>query len=482
MQESSLSSRRKFLRTAGSLSSLLLLPNIGFSFFPNQKKPNIIFILADDLGYGEIGCYGQKDIQTPNIDRMASEGIRFTDHYAGSTVCAPSRCSLLTGLHQGHAYIRGNEVIDETGQVPIPANTNTVVKYLHSAGYRTGLVGKWGLGGSGSEGEPTKQGFDYFYGYMDQRHAHNYYPEFLYRNSEVVPVEGNVVGNGRKDGTGQAIKKVNYSHDLFIKESLQFIEQNKNEPFFLYLALTIPHANNEAGVEGMEVPDLGAYADKNWPEPEKHKAAMISRMDGDVGTLLKKLKDLNIADNTLVIFSSDNGPHKESGIDPDFLKSSGGLRGIKRDLYEGGIRVPMIAWWPGTIKAGTTSAHISAHWDFLPTVCDLAGIDPKSETDGISYAPILKGQKQPEHEFLYWEFVHPAKGFLQAVRIGKWKAVRYGLNSSIELYDLEQDKSEKHDVAQKWPALVARVQKLFHEARSEPSFDKWKMNSKDLNK
>lgn len=475
MKDFSFSPRRKFLKEVGCVSSLLLLPNFGFSLLPNRKKPNIIFVLADDLGYGEIGCYGQKDILTPNIDRMASEGIRFTNHYSGSTLCAPSRCSLMTGLHQGHAYVRGN-AIDESGQVPLPANSNTVAKYLKSAGYRTGLIGKWGLGGLGTDGEPKKQGFDYFYGYLDQRHAHNYYPEFLYRNSEVVPVEGNVVGNGKKDGTGKAIKKINYSHDLFINESIQFIEQNKNEPFFLYVALTIPHANNEAGLDGMEVPELGEYAQKNWPEPEKNKAAMISRMDGDMGKIMAKLKDLGIAENTLLIFTSDNGPHKEAGTDPNFFKSSGGLRGIKRDLYDGGIRMPTIMWWPGTITAGTTSEHVSAHWDFLPTACELAGIDSKIETDGISYAPLLMGQKQTEHEYLYWEFKHPAKGFYQAVRMGKWKAVRYGINSSIELYDLEQDRSEKTDRAKEYPSLIERVKTILHAAHTEPSFEEWKMN------
>ena len=353
-------SRRHFLRSIGSLSALPILYFVNCKQPQKNKKSNIVFILTDDLGYGDLGCYGQKYIQTPNIDQMAKEGMLFTNHYSGNTVCAPSRCSLMTGLHQGHAYIRGNKPVEPMGQLPIPADTKTVAKCLKTAGYKTGLIGKWGLGGPGSEGTPNKQGFDYFFGYLCQRHAHNYYPEFLYRNDKLVTIEGNLVKNKREDGSGQAIKKVQYSHDLFVQEALQFVEQNKNHPFFLYLALTIPHANNEAGDEGMEVPEYGSYAEKDWPNAEKGKAAMISRMDMDVGRMLKKLKDMQLAQNTLVIFTSDNGPHSEGGVDPAFFNSSGPFRGIKRDLYEGGIRVPMIAWWPGTIKADTTSNHVSA--------------------------------------------------------------------------------------------------------------------------
>ncbi|UCE06849.1 MAG: arylsulfatase [bacterium] len=472
-----ITSRRHFLRSIGSLTALPFLYFTDCKKLQKTKKTNIIFILADDLGYGDLGCYGQENIQTPNIDKMAREGMLFSNFYAGNTICAPSRCSLMTGLHQGHAYIRGNKPVEPMGQVPIPADTKTVAKYLKEAGYKTGLIGKWGLGGPGSEGTPTKQGFDYFFGYLCQRHAHNYYPEFLFRNEKRIPIDGNVVANERTDGAGHATEKVQYSHDLFAHEALQFIEQNKNHPFFLYMALTIPHANNEAGDEGMEVPELGSYVNKNWPEAEKCKAAMISRMDKDVGKLLKKLKELEIAQNSLVFFTSDNGPHRESGVNPEFFKSSGELRGIKRDLYEGGIRVPMIAWWPGTIKAGITSDHVSAFWDFLPTTCDLAGTRKPIETDGISFLPVLVGKTQPEHEYLYWEFMHPKKGFLQAVRIGKWKAVRNGVNSSIELYDLEQDRGEKQNVSQNWPELIARVKSIFQEARTESFFEDWKMYS-----
>ena len=333
-----LSCFRKFLFAGLFFSSLA---------FAQPKKPNIIFILCDDLGYGDLGCYGQKMIKTPCIDKMASEGLKFTQHYAGSTVCAPSRCVLMTGLHTGHAYIRANRETKPMGQTPLPADTVTVASLLKRAGYKTALIGKWGLGGPGSTGEPRRQGFDYFFGYLCQRHAHNYYPEFLFRNEKRVPLPGNVVGEKwrkRGDGAGVAVKRTTYSHDLFIREALSFIEKNRNGPFFLYLALTIPHANNEAGRNGMEVPELEPYTKgTDWPSPQKAHASMITRMDRDVGKILKRLRELGIHKKTVVFFSSDNGPHAEGGANPKFFRSAGPLRGFKRDLYEGGIRVPFIA-------------------------------------------------------------------------------------------------------------------------------------------
>jgi len=293
-----------------------------------RRKPNIIFILADDLGYGDLGCYGQTVIQTPALDRMAREGIRFTQCYAGSTVCAPSRCCLMTGLHTGHAHVRGNAL------VPLRPEDRTVAEVLKDAGYATALIGKWGLGEPESTGVPNRKGFDYFFGYLNQGRAHNYYPEFLWRNEEEFPLQGNVEVQPRVSS-----ERVQYSHDLFVSEALQYVEEHQSEPFFLYLALTIPHANNEGGRatgDGMEVPDYGAYKDKDWPNPQKGHAAMISRMDRDVGRLLDTLKALGIDEDTVVFFTSDNGPHKEGGADPEFFKSSGPLRGIKRDLYEGG--------------------------------------------------------------------------------------------------------------------------------------------------
>lgn len=441
----------------------------------STRKPNIIYILSDDLGYGDLGCYGQKRIRTPNIDEMAREGIRFTDHYAGSTVCAPSRCSLMTGLHTGHTFVRGNYRVEPMGQIPIPDATKTVAEYLKQAGYATALIGKWGLGGPDTEGIPRRQGFDYFYGYLCQRHAHNYYPEFLFRNEERVKLEGNRVANPRPDGEGIAVERTQYSHDLFVNESLQWIEKNKDKAFFLYMALTIPHANNRGGDNGMdigmEVPDLGIYADKDWPFAEKGKAAMITRMDRDVGRVLKLLRDLKIDEKTLVIFTSDNGPHQEGGAQPEFSDSNGPLRGIKRDLYEGGIRVPMIAWWPGTIKQNQISNHVSAFWDFLPTACELAGIDIPAGIDGISYVPTLLGKSQPEHEYLYWEF-HEG-GFKRALRLGKYKVVQNGISAPFEVYDLEKDLGEQDNIADEEAGLIEKVKRILTTVRTES--DIWKL-------
>lgn len=437
------------------------------------RNPNLIFILADDLGYGDLGCYGQQKIKTPNIDRLAAEGLRFTSHYAGSTVCAPSRCCLMTGLYTGHSYIRGNMEVKPMGQEPLPANTVTVAGILKQAGYRTALVGKWGLGPPGSTGIPNRQGFDYFYGYLCQRHAHNYYPEFLFRNEERVPLEGNRLPEpSRPDGAGVAIEKAQYSHDLFTREALSFIEQSKDKPFFLYLAYTIPHANNEAGNEGMEVPTDEPYSNQDWPQQEKNHAAMITRMDRDIGRLMERLKGLGIDQNTLVFFSSDNGPHREGGADPEFFNSNGPLRGIKRDLYEGGIRVPLIARWPGKIKEGTITDHVSSFWDFLPAAAEIAGTDAPGNIDGISYLPTLYGKKQKAHEFLYWEF-HEGQSSKQAVRMGKWKAVCLSPLGPLELYDLSVDMGENNDIAGENPEIVEKIEAFLKSARTESEL--WKL-------
>ena len=434
-----------------------------------ERKPNIIYIMADDLGYGDLGCYGQTMISTPNIDKLASGGVRFTDHYAGSTVCAPSRCCLMTGLNTGHAYIRGNREAKPVGQEPIPAGTVTVASLLKDAGYSTALCGKWGLGGPDSEGHPNKQGFDYFFGYLCQRHAHNYYPEYLWENGSQYPLEGNVMPEPKRpDGSGEATVKKTYSYDVITGKAFDFIRQNRDKPFFLYFSPTIPHANNEAGDHGMEVPDQGMYSDRDWPEQQKNIAAMISRLDSDIGHLTNLLDELGIAEDTLLIFTSDNGPHREGGNDPDFFDSNGVLRGIKRDLYEGGIRVPLIANWPGRISPVTCS-HPSAFWDFLPTACEVAGIDPPTGIDGISYLPSLLGHKQPEHDYLYWEFQH--RGALkQAVRNGKWKAVKLGDNLQTELYDLESDPGETIDIATSHPEQVEKMADIMVKARTESKF------------
>ncbi len=466
--------RREFIKlmglTAASVGSSCLLPGCagtGWMAGSRKNRPNIIYILADDLGYGDLGCYGQKTIRTPNIDKLADEGMRFTDHYAGSTVCAPSRCCLMTGFHTGHALVRGN------AHVPLRPSDVTVAELLKEAGYSTGIIGKWGLGEPDSTGVPNRQGFDYWFGYLNQRHAHNYYPKYLWRNEEKVELKNevnHVIGGRDRTPGGVATKRVEYSHDLFAEESLDFVEQNKAKPFFLYLALTIPHANNEARQEGMEVPSLEPYADKDWPEPQKGHAAMITRMDGDVGRLMAKLKELRLDKNTLVMFTSDNGPHKEGGADPTFFNSSGPLRGYKRALYEGGIRVPMIARWPGKIQAGSVSHHPSAFWDFLPTCCELIGVEAPEGIDGISMVPILLGRpgEQREHEFLYWEFHEQGKR--QAVRMGDWKGIRQNVaknpNGPIELYNLKNDISEKNNVAVRHPGIVAKIEECMKSART----------------
>jgi len=455
--------RREFLQRtslAAGASAILAgsrrLPGAGAR---PRRKPNIIFILADDLGYGDLGCFGQKRIETPNLDKLAAEGMRFTDCYAGSTVCAPSRSCLMTGQHCGHTLVRGN------GRVPLRPEDVTVAELLKQAGYATALIGKWGLGEAGSTGVPTKQGFDIFFGYLNQHHAHNYYPAFLWRGEQRVKLPNVVPGKG-EFGVGVATEKVQYSHDLFAEEALKWVEAHKAGPFFLYLALTIPHANNQAGNKGMEVPDLGIYKDTDWPAPQKGHAAMITRMDKDVGRLMAKLKALGIDEETVVIFSSDNGPHGEGGANPRFFHSSGPLTGMKRTLTEGGIRVPGMARWPGRIQPGTTSDHPWAFWDFLPTACEIAGVRPPADTDGLSFLPAMLGKRQRRPEFLYWEF-HEGGGSQQAVRMGNWKAIRRWPKGPTRLYDLSKDLGEKTDVAAAHADVVKKIETYLAGARTE---------------
>jgi arylsulfatase A-like enzyme len=417
-----------------------------------NTRPNIVFILADDLGYGDLGCYGQTRIETPNLDRLAAAGMRFTQCYAGSTVCAPSRASLLTGLHTGHVLIRGNAT------VPLRAEDLTVAEVLQRAGYKTGAFGKWGLGLAGSTGTPNRKGFDEWLGYLSQTHAHDYYPTQLYRNDLLLVLDRNLYGN-----------KGQYSHDLFSLTASNFVRVNKYFSFFLYLAYTIPHANNELGRKtgnGMEVPSDEPYSRQPWPQPEKNKAAMITRLDRDVGALVSQLKALRLETNTVIFFTSDNGPHKEGGVNPAFLNSSGPLRGIKRDLYEGGIRVPMIVSWPGHVPAGVVSDQVWAFWDFLATAADVAGLPPPPGTDGISMLPTLLGRKQTnQHEFLYWEFHE--RGSKQAVRMGDWKAVRPEPGRPLELFNLKADPAETTDLAAQHPQVVARMEDYLRTARTE---------------
>jgi len=431
---------------------------------PANRPPNIVLVLADDLGYGDLGSYGQTRIQTPTLDRLAAEGMRFTDFYAGSTVCAPSRAVLMTGRHTGHNVIRGNREVQPMGQHPLPAGEVTVAEVLQQAGYRTALIGKWGLGGPDSEGVPNAQGFDEFYGYLGQRHAHNYYPEFVFRNAAREALN-NVVPDARPSGAGRATVRTQYTHDLFVDEALTFVRANQDRPFFLYLAVTIPHANNEAGPAGMEVPDYGPYEGEDWPDPQKGLAAMITRLDTDLGRLMTLIASLGLDDETLVIFTSDNGPHREGGNDPDFFDSNGPLRGIKRSLYEGGIRVPMIARWPGRVPAGTTTAHIGYQGDLLATLAELAGATAPEGLDSLSLVPTLVGDpdRQPQHPYLYWEFYE--QGSRQAVRMGRWKGVRQPmLTGPIELFDLAADLSETRDVTAEHPDVVDRIRAALDEA------------------
>ncbi len=458
----------RFVTLSTSLcAAMLLFLSLGTAQAETARKPNLIFIMVDDLGYGDLGCYGQKEIRTPNIDRLAREGVRFTQFYAGSTVCAPSRCVLMTGLHTGHAFIRGN------GKDNLRPEDVTVAEVLAPAGYTSALVGKWGLGHEGSTGIPTKQGFDYFYGYLDQHHAHNYYPTFLVRNDERVPLK-NVVPKEGKWGQGVATEKVEYSHDLMTNEALRFVEENRARPFFLYLAWTIPHANNEAGNKGMEVPEYGEYAARDWPEPAKGQAAMIARMDRDVGRLLALLEKLDLDDDTAIFFTSDNGPHNEGGHKATFFDSNGPLRGTKRDLTEGGIRVPLIARWPGKIAAGSTSEHIGCFQDVMPTLAELAGATKQVplRIDGISFAPTLLGEpeRQQNHPALYWAFYE--RGGAEAVRLGNWKAIVQPKGSALRLYDLAADLGEENDVAKDHPEIVRWAKALMH-ASYEPS-ERWR--------
>ena len=433
-------------------------------------RPNLIWIMADDLGYGEVGCYGQRLIQTPRLDRMAAEGMRFTQFYAGSTVCAPSRCVLMTGKHLGHCSVRGNGTGPEQALKP---GDVTVAEALKKAGYASALIGKWGLGDMRSgcrTGLPQRQGFDYFFGYLNQVHAHNYYPVFLWRNDLQVGLP-NVVKTARREYGGflggAATKRVAYSHDLFAREALDWIRAHKEEPFFLYLSLTIPHANNEGSAlfgNGSEVPDFGPYANKDWPDPDKGHAAMITRMDRDVGRLLDLLRELGLAQRTLVIFTSDNGPHNEARHNIKRFRPSGPLRGIKRDLYEGGIRVPTIAWQPGTVPAGAVSDCVGYFGDLMATACELAGVAPPSGLDSVSLVPALTGhpERQAPHEYLYWEFYE--RGGARAIRWKNWKAVRPKWHAPLELYDLSRDIGERHNLAAERPELAARLAEMMERA------------------
>ena len=468
--------RRDFLRAVGYGAASMALSGCANAtqrtrFGANRKKTNIVYLIADDLGYAEVGCYGQKKIKTPNIDKLATQGMKFTQHYSGNPVCAPSRCVLMTGKHSGHSQVRGNKQVGGKegwklgstigGQWPLKAGTVTVAGILKDAGYRTGAFGKWGLGLVGTTGDPNKQGFDHFFGYICQRQAHTFYPNHLWRDGKVEWIEANKDG---KDGA--------YSHDLIANEALKFVKANKDRPFFLYVPFTIPHVALQVPEDSLaeyrgKWPDPPYTGDKGYfphPNPRACYAAMVTRMDRDVGRIISLLKELNLEDNTIVMFTSDNGPTFNGGSDSEFFESARPLRGLKGSVYEGGIRVPFIVRWPGKIRAGSTSEHICAFWDVLPTCCELIGVDAPGDIDGISMLPTLLAQrsKQKKHKYLYWEL----RG-RQGVRMGRWKAVRTNPNKKIQLYDLSKDIGEQNDVADANPEILTKMAELMKTGRTE---------------
>jgi arylsulfatase A-like enzyme len=430
---------------------LLLLLSLTLSLSA-QHRPNIIVILADDLGYGDVGYQGQRLIHTPHIDQLATQGMRFTQFYAGTAVCAPSRASLMTGLHTGHTPIRGNRGFKPEGQYPLPDSSLTIATVLQQHGYVTGGFGKWGLGYPGSSGTPGKKGFTDFFGYNCQTLAHNYYPDHLWANDMKIALP-NAKG---KDSV--------YSADLIHRHALQFIRDNRNRPFFLYLAYTLPHAELQVPHDSIYYDYLARFGDS----AHAAYAAMVTRLDRYVGEVVQEIRRLGLADNTLLLFTSDNGPHREGGGDPAFFHSSGPLRGIKRDLYEGGIREPFIAFWPGKIPVGAVSPYVGAFWDLFPTFEEAAGIPLTKGSDGLSILPVLEGHgaKAKRHAWLYWEFHE--NGGRQAVRWGNWKGVRLDVNHvadpPVELYHLEQDPGEQHNIAVQHPDIVRQIKAIMKEA------------------
>ena len=486
--------RRDFLRALGLGAASVAVSGQTACAVPSGagRRPNIVFIMADDLGYGEVGAYGQTKIRTPNLDRLAREGMRFTQHYSGSPVCAPSRCVLLTGMHTGHAYIRGNDEMADRGDVwrdlslegqrPLPPGTTTVGGLLQEAGYINGAMGKWGLGGPGSSGAPNRQGFDRWYGYLGQRLAHNYYPVHLWSDSTKHVLEGNEYFHPHErlpedadpadPASYQKYNGQQYSHDLIVDEALAFVQENQDRPFFLYLPFTIPHlalqvpddalAEYEGAFE--ETPYLGGQSYTPHPTPRAAYAAMITLMDRDIGRVMDLVAELGLDEDTVFIFTSDNGPSWVGGVDFEYFESQGGLRGRKAQLWEGGIRVPTMARWTGKIAPGSLAERPSALWDWLPTITEIAGARTPAGIDGVSLAPTLLGNpgEQADREYLYWEYVGG-----QAVRLGDWKGIRLSLDDELELYDLGQDPSETTNVAAENADVVARIEEIMTTGRTE---------------
>jgi len=477
------------------------------------RPPNIIFFLADDLGYGEVGVYGQQIIKTPNIDALAKNGMRFTQHYSGAPVCAPARYVFLTGKHTGNAFIRGNDEWNERGDVwdyekvfsdpslegqrPIPNNTITLGNQLKKAGYSTSILGKWGLGAPETDGIPNLQGFDFFYGYNCQRQAHNLYPSHLWENTQKVVLSNELVPPRTKlDSLSDPynidsyakFSQNEYAPERIQQKALSFIKTHKDSSFFMYYASPLPHLPLQAPKEyvdryraifGEEEPYIGD--DSYFPNryPRATYAAMISYLDAQLGELIAALKEEGIYENTVIIFSSDNGPTYLGGVDFNYFESSkpfsNGYGRTKGFVYEGGIRIPLIASWPNHIQSGTKSDHISAFYDLMPTICDIAGVAPPEDIDGISFKPVLLGEQQEQHDFLYWEF--PSYNGQQAVRMGKWKGVRKDIfdgNLTIELYDLESDVEEKMDVSSEYPEIVRRIEEVMKQEHEPAANDKFK--------
>jgi len=432
-----------------------------------DRPPNFIFILSDDIAQGDLGCYGQKLIQTPRLDQMAAEGTRHLQAYCGTSVCAPSRASFFTGLHSGHSPIRGNWEVAPDGQLPLPAETVTIAEVAKAAGYATSTFGKWGMGFFTTTGAPQKQGVDHFFGYNCQRLAHSYFPTYLHKNDQPFLLPGN---------DGQGVGKT-YAQELIQNDMLRWLKANAEKPFFMFYAITLPHARHE-------IDDFGIYKDKPWSDHEKSYAAQVTRIDSDVGELLDTLRELGIDKNTLVIFTGDNGSSfsPESQIGKRFNQASNGLRGYKRGLYEGALRQASIAWWPGTVPAGRVDEQPWASWDLMPTFVELSGATPPQgyETDGFSLVDYLKGGKAPQRDFFYWE-LHESDQPIQAARFGNWKAVRNGTDKPIEIYNLETDVGEKQDLAKTKPELVARAEKIF--AASHRPDPNWPLDrlSEELN-